>query len=215
VSAVYSRGPRIFKRIALHVLSKHSASAPALCKSLLTDTSLIGESWCEDEYAELARAWFPLLGAVDQRAILAHIDRMPDEYRASWELRFEEHEKRPPDAKNVRAYEGSIFRDAVWNWRDVLPAERKQQLDAIIGELGGPDAWKEQMFPTEVSPLLGADFASRAIPEIVSFLQTWQPQAGPKKQTITALAQQLRQAVDQESVRFAEQAERFAVLRPI
>lgn len=215
VSSLYSRGPRIFKRIALHVLSRHAAAAPALCASYLTDTSLIGESWCEDEYAELALAWFTSLAATAQQAILAHIDRMPDQYRAAWARRFEEHEKRPPDAKNIRVYEGSVFRDAVWKWRDVLPAERKTQLDAIVRELGDPDAWREQLFATEISPLTGADFASRPIPEIVSFLQTWQPQPGPQKQTVTALAQQLRQAVDQEPLRFAEQAERFAGLRPI
>jgi hypothetical protein len=47
----------------------------------------------------------------------------------------------------------------------------------------------------QLSPLTGTDFASRPIPEIVNFLQTWQPQPGPQKQTVTALAQQLRQAV--------------------
>lgn len=54
VSSLYGRGPRIFKRLALHVLSRQPDAAPALCATYLTDTSLIGEGWCEDEYAELA-----------------------------------------------------------------------------------------------------------------------------------------------------------------
>jgi hypothetical protein len=189
--------------------------SPALSESLLKETSLIGESWCEDEYAELALAWFPSLAPAAQQSILSHIDQMPDKYRAAWAQRVEEQEKQPPNAETIRAFDDAIFREAVWKWRLALPADRKERLDAIVREQGDPDAWHERLFPTEVSPLTGADLASRPIPEIISFLQTWQPQAGPKKQTITALAQQLRQAVDQEPVRFAEQAERFAVLRPI
>jgi hypothetical protein len=215
VLSLYSRGPKIFKRIALHVLSKHAARAPALCATLLNDPILVGENWYEDEYAELALAWFPSLAAADQQAILTQIDRLPDEYRATWMRRFEEHEKRAPDAKDIRGYEGSIFRDAVWKWRDALPTKRKEQLEEVVREQGDPDAWQERLFPTEISPLTGSDFASRPVPEIVSFLQTWQPQPGPKKQTVTALAQQLRQAVDQEPLRFAEHAERFASLRPV
>ena len=40
VISLYSRGPKIFKRIALHVLSKHAAHAPALCATLLNDPTL-------------------------------------------------------------------------------------------------------------------------------------------------------------------------------
>jgi hypothetical protein len=215
VSSLYLRGPRIFKRLALHVLSRQAAVAPALSASYLMDTSLIGESWCDDEYAELALAWFPSLAPVDRQAILRHIDTIPDQYRNMWAGRFEEQQKRPPDANDINNYNNAVFRDAVWKWREALPANRKAQIEAIVTEQGNPDAWHERLFPTEVSPLTGTDFASRSIPEIVNFLQTWQPQPGPQKQTVTALAQQLREAVDQEPLRFAEQAERFAGLRPI
>jgi len=215
VSSLYARGPRIFKRLALHVLSRHAAASPALCAFYLSDPSLIGEAWCADEYAELALAWFPSLAASVQQAILAHIDSMPDEYRSRWAERFEEHEKHPPGADDVRIYEGSVFRDAVWKWRDALPADRKAKLEEIVREVGDPDAWHKRLFPTATSPLSGADFSARPLPEIVNFLATWQPPSGPQKQTITALAQQLREAVDQEPLRFAEHADRFAELKPI
>ncbi len=215
VSSLYSRGPRIFKRLALHVLSRQAGAAPALSASYLTDTSLIGEGWCDDEYAELALAWFPSLAPADQQTILGHIDTMPDQYRDMWAGRFEEQQKRPPDARDISNFNNAVFRDAVWKWREALPANRKAQIAAIVTEQGNPDAWHERLFPTEISPLTGTDFASRSIPDIVNFLQTWQPQPGPQKQTVTALAQQLREAVDQEPLRFAEQAERFAGLRPI
>ena len=47
------------------------------------------------------------------------------------------------------------------------------------------------------------------------FLRSFQPQAEPVRQTITALAEQLRMVVEQEPARFAEVADQFAGLRPI
>jgi hypothetical protein len=53
------------------------------------------------------------------------------------------------------------------------------------------------------------------MPEVIAFLRSFQPQAEPVRQTITALAEQLRMVVEQEPVRFAEVADQFAELRPI
>lgn len=213
--ALISRGPRIFKRIAMHALAKNASAAPELSATLLTDKNLIGQSWCEDEYSELAVAWFPSLIKTQQDEILAYIDAMPDEYRANWERHFEEHQKRPPEENDQRIYDGAVFRDAVRKWREVLPTERKQDLDEIVAEVGDPDVWRTRFFQEETSPLTGDDFATKPVSEVIEFLRTWQPQPGPQKQTITALGQQLRQAVEKEPVRFAEEAEKLATLRPI
>lgn len=215
VGSLFGRGPQLFKRIALHVLAKAPDAAPKLCAAYLTDTSLIGESWCEDEYAELALAWFSRLRPADQEAIWAHITTMPDQYRENWARRFEEHKKQGPSADDYRKYDDHVFLEAVWKWRAVLPKEKKDRVDEIVAEQGRPDDWQSRVFPDEVSPLEGADFAALSVPAILQFLKEWRPEEGPKKHTIAALGIGLRQAVEKDPVRFAENAHRFAALKPI
>ena len=70
---------QIFRRIALHVLSRNAAAAPHLAAAFLTDSNLIGQNWCEDEYAELAVAYFPQLLPEQQQSILSYIDALPDD----------------------------------------------------------------------------------------------------------------------------------------
>jgi hypothetical protein len=70
-------------------------------------------------------------------------------------------------------------------------------------------------FPAGGKPLRGSDFSSRPIPEIAEFLQTWTPEAEGSRQTVTALAQELRTAVFNNPEAYAVDAAQFAVLKPI
>lgn len=207
--------PRIFKRLGLHILSKHASAASNLAASLLTSDDLVGESWCEDEYAELALTWFPSLEPAQQNTIFGIIDAMPGQYEAAWEGHFEAQQRRVPNEDDRRIFKESVVRDAVWKWKDVLPASRKASIQKIVNELGSPDDWQSRIFPPEVSPLTSNDFTARPVREIVALLKEWRPQESPVKQTVTALAQQLRTAVEQEAARYADEADSFVGLRPI
>ena len=206
---------KIFRRIALHVLSKNAGAAPPLATALLSDPELIGEAWCEDEYAELALAHFSVLTHDEQRRIFAIIDALPDRLRSIWRKSFAARERRPPKAEDERLYDLAVLRDAMWKWQDALPPSRKRLIDESVTAVGHPDAWRERLFPSEASPLTGADFSIRPIREILEFLRTWEPSEEPVRQTITALGQQLRDAVAKEPARFAEFAHEFRSVRPI
>jgi len=215
IELLASYEPKIFIRLYLHVLASNPAAAPALATAYMTDPSLIEASWCRDEYSRLASSWFPSLAALDQVKVLGVIDALPDKYLNGWKARFEEHRKKPPEADDERRFRAATFRDVVWKWRTALPAERRNALDRIVQELGDPDAWKEQFFSQEESPLRGTDFSSRPIPEIAEFLRTWTPQAESSRQTVTALAQELRIAAFNNPEAYAVEAAQFAVLKPI
>ena len=213
--ALFECKPRIFARLALHVLSKYANAAPALSTVMLMDAALIGESWCEEEYADLARARFPTMTPEQQNCVFRVVDAMPDRYRAGWIERFKEHEKRPPNSIEAANFDLSVMRDAVWKWREALPDARRKAVERIAAELGEPDGWRNRLFPEEVSPLSAAELSTQPIPKVVAFLQTWQPQPQPARQTIAALGQQLRKAVEQAPDRFAAAADEFIGLRPI
>ena len=215
VSLLLAHRVRIFKRIALSVLSINPGAAPELAKICLTDTELMGADWCQKEYAELARAWFPSLAPNDQHKVLHLADCIPNQLLEGWKQRFEQHEKRPPTSEDERIFRAVVVRDAMWDWRDVLPQERQEALAATAAEHGEPDAWKERFWGgQEESPLSSTEFIARPVDQIVTFLKDWRP-TEKRKRTVTALAQELRSAVEQDPAKFASGADQFCNLTPI
>lgn len=168
VTRLLSLPPKLFKRIALHVASKHSAAIPRLGEAMLLDPTYIGESWCEDEYAELARAQFSSLRTEDRSAILRVVDGLPATYRGNWAQRFEAHKGCAPTAADIRIFDLSVVRDAVWKWKDVLPPERLRAVEDIARELGAPDDWRKSVFPEDVSPVSITDLSSLPVPALIS-----------------------------------------------
>ncbi|MCK1590250.1 hypothetical protein [Bradyrhizobium sp. 169] len=211
VACIKGYGWKLFIRIALHVLSFGPGSAPETAQALLADKELIDATWARLEYGELARSWFPSLSPKIQSDILAFVDAVPERFREPMNKRFEEVEKRPPTAEEQNARDASIVRDIIWHWRDVVPEERRLAAE----KLGDPDAWRRKFDEPDVSPLTAPDFSSRPIEEIVAFLQTWRPTAEEKRETTTALAQQLREAVNADPLRYSTDAATFASLAPI
>lgn len=206
---------KIFVRLALHVLAQNPTAAPDLSNTYMLNPELIEQTWARHEYAELARAWYPSLSPGSEQAVLAVVDAMPDKYRASWRARFAENHKAPPTKENERVFSALTIRDALWDWRSVLPPQRQQMLNDIVAEFGDPDAWRHQLFPPEESPRSGAEFSTRSILDSVTFLHTWQPQGDKQLQTVTALGQELRTAVGNDPKTYASSADQFTGLKPI
>lgn len=211
IACIRSHSPKLFTRIALHVLSFAPDRAPDVAQSFLTDPDLIEETWCRVEYGQLARAWFPSLPAPVQQTILACVDAAPDTYRESFNARFEEHEKRSPTPEEQRARDESIVRDLVWHWRDVLPAARHEAAE----KLGDPDAWLRRLDAPAASPPAAPDFSTASLDEIVAFLKTWRPDADGPRETATALGQELRDAAMAYPQRYSAGAPLFADLPAI
>jgi hypothetical protein len=206
---------KIFTRIAIHVLSKNVNAAPELAAAFLTNTDFVGEGWCEDEYAELALAYFPRLSAEQQNSILSYIDTLADRGREAYRARYLAHHGTQPTGEDEHRYDSAVMQETMWKWRAVLPPERQRLLDESVKLLGEPDDLMSRLFPPEISPLTPADFQAKTIPEIIALLQNFAPSDEPDRHTISALGQQLRAAIEEQPMRFAEAATEFAALRPI
>jgi hypothetical protein len=215
VSRIRSFTPKIFTRIALHVLAHKPDAAPDLAESYLCEKDFIDSSWCRDEYAQLALAWYPSLSSQKQQQILTFVDAIPDQFRDRWKARFESHTGNPPTEDDIRRFDASTVRDILWRWRDALSVDRQQQLDTIARELGDPDAWKNQMLAGDTSPLTSSDFSTQPIPAIISFLQTWEPGTDARSQTVTALAKELGAAAQTQAKLYSGNATLFGTLAPV
>jgi hypothetical protein len=208
ISHIRSHSPKMFTRIALHVLSLNPGDAAPIAQAYLTDPDVIERSWCRAEYAELARAWFPSLPATVQQQIFSYVDSVPDKYRGGWKKGFEEHEKRSPTPEEESAYDASAMRELLWGWRTVLPAERREAVE----KLGDPEAWRHHLFEEPHRPSTAPNFTTGQIDEVIAFLETWRPSMDGRRETATALAQDLRSAAFDNPMRYSANASRFAHL---
>ncbi|MGC1776996.1 MAG: hypothetical protein WBB34_03560 [Xanthobacteraceae bacterium] len=215
IQYLFSQPLKIFTRIAIHVLSKNVDAAPQLAASFLTNADFIGETWCEDEYAELALAYFPRLSAEEKKRILSKVDTLADSGREAYRARYSAHHNTQPTAEDERRYDSAVMQETVWKWRTVLPPERQRLLDESVELLGEPDEFMRRLFPPEISPLTSAEFRAKSMSEIIELLKSFVPSDGPVRQTINAFGQQLRAAVEQEPMRFADAAPECSSLRPI
>lgn len=207
VVAEISKYPwRLFTRLRLHILSLDPAAAPELATSNLDDTGLIGETWCNVEYGELAAAWFDRLPEETQTRILSAVDKVPSKYELSWQERFQKSAGREPNDEEKAAFGASVLREVQWRWRQVLPKDRQEKIERH----GDPDAWLNELNEPDVSPADAAHLANLLVDEIVSFLTDWRPSPQAQKVTVTALGQQLRQAAEQNAAAFSEEAAKFS-----
>lgn len=201
--------PKLFRRLELATLSLNPKMLPERATAALLDAELLEASWCTHEYASLARAWFLSMSATDQRSVLDRADAIPSRFIEEWRARFEEHQKRPPTDEDERAYTAHVLRDALWHWRTMLPADRLFAVEVV----GDPDAWKHPHWAVpEESPLMGADFAARTAAEIAGFLRTWRSDEQPRRQTVSALSLELRNATALDPAKYAAAAMEFADL---
>jgi hypothetical protein len=206
---------RIFRRIALHVLTLSPGEASDLADALLTDNSLIDAEWCRQEYAELAKAWLPHLSADRQKAIFEFVDAQPDDFLDTWRKSFEHYEKRKPNKEDERKYRECTIRDIVWAWRDVLPAARRAALDKTVAEFGDPDAWRARYVPRSQSSLSRTSMQSQPVDDTVAYLDGWRPDPELQTHTAGALANELREAASAMPEAFSAGAAKFGRLRPL
>jgi hypothetical protein len=207
--------PRIFRRIALHVLAKAPAEAPDLAERFLTDTALIDAEWCREEYGELASAWLPYLPAGCQQRIFAFIDSVPEDFLDTWRASFERHEKRKPGPEDERMFRETTIRDLVWEWRDALPLDRRAAFDRTVAEFGGRDDWKNRYFAYEESSLSRASMQEQPLEDTIAHLASWQPNPEAQGRTTPGLAFELRESATASPQLFSAGAAKFAGLRPV
>ena len=146
---------------------------------------------------------------------MGFIDAILEQYLGSYRARFEDYHKRKPGADDDRKYCETTFRDIVWEWRDVLPPDRRAALDKTVQELGerGSSPWR--LFDTPPPSLSRASMQSQPVEETVAYLEAWRPDPGLQTHTAAGLAGELREAAFAKPELFSAGAARFAGLRPV
>jgi hypothetical protein len=211
VGVLISMAGKTFVRLALNALALDPRGAPETARSWLLNEEFIDQDWARPEYGALATAWFPSLQPEDQQAIFRIIDALPAKYIEAWKVRIRASEQRDPTAEQIAGFYAHFARELCWTWRTVLPPDRR----AIVDRAGDPLDWYERMVASDEPPITADDLANHSIEQIIELLKEWRPSADSPRRTVTALAEEIRQAAVANAAKFSDAAAEFAALKPV
>lgn len=207
--------PKIFRRIALHIVAQHPERAPEFAQLLLTDPDLIESDYARAEYSLLARTWFPHLLPQVRSEILDTVDSIPEKYRGFWKQRFKEQRGREPSLADEQDYENHTLYELCWQWRDVLPADRQERMiKAATKAHDALDSRHALLTEADANTLSISEITARPIEDLLQTILAYRPPNDASHQTVSPLSDALRTAAEQAPERFGEAAQRFAVIPP-
>jgi len=174
VAELESHGLVIFRRMALHVLSRHPAQARDLVAQRLTHAAAITDWRIRREYLFLASKGATFLAPSDVRRLLALIDSgPPDAPRSS----SPQAEARPQPTDPVdRDRRARWQRDHLAAVQAILPPEWDARYQALVAEFGpAPDPSAPVPEPFAIwasgSPVTAGELAAMSTDALVSFLK--------------------------------------------
>ncbi len=180
VAELEAHGWLIFRRLALHLLSRHAGQVSDLVAAHLTDATAVSDWRLEREYLLLARNGTACLDAAHLRRLLTLIDGGP-EPAASRAAKLAGTEQQVPEP---------MARERVARWqrnrlaavRQMLPPEWDARYQALLAEHGeAPDPAAPMLEPFAVwsseGPVTAGELAAMPTDALVDFLRTWQAPA--------------------------------------
>ncbi|MFD3377630.1 MULTISPECIES: hypothetical protein [unclassified Streptomyces] len=173
LSVLESQPWLVFRRLRLHILQRHGASAPDVVESVLTDSDQIAASRSQREWALLARAHASSLMPPVLERVLAIIDAGPDTERFVERFRGTSAGAEPPE-QYVEQWAGAWQRDRYAALADVLPEQQLRRYRELCESLGPapsldtlpePLAWsaaEEDGSPENLAAMTATDLISHA-----------------------------------------------------
>jgi len=219
VAVLEKRKWKVFRRIALHILTVFSDQAMVMVTEHLTNRSIFDDIGLLREYVQLLRKCFEKLSDGKQKIILSWIEEGPD---------VEKFKKRKiqvtgfcPSDEEIVSYIERWQRN--WLARigiENLPTDLRERYMILVkkhGELEYPE------FPFSLesgwvgprSPKSSDEFKTMSVEEIVKFLRNWIPPENPYGEpSPEGLGRVLSSVIGDDPQRFALKAEHFRRLDP-
>ena len=229
VAGLEERGTQTFNRLALYLLHRfpEAPSARALAAERLTEniTTLSPPLW--HEYALLLRTTFADLSEEDQQKILDAIESGPPEEELEEVREWRSTESDPPLSESeledsLRRF-GNIWRLSRLSMlgEDLLPPAQQDEYERLFDKHGNPQSdplfYNEPAIRSvtlERSPVSTEDMKEMEVGEIVDFLRDFVPSGDWEEPDLMDVAQELKDAVKYDPVRFAREAPTFQDLVP-
>jgi len=215
----------IFNRLALYLLSLFPEESLELVAEHLTDRQQMDDLDFRHEYTLLTRAGFRYLSLTNQKQILEWIDQGPTDVEKVRE-NYQKRTGQPFTDELQNEYINGWRRDWLARLGSELPSEWNDRYEKLVAEIGPAKHPEYALYPVQftswggsTSPKSIDELRSMSVEDIVTFLQTWQPQlpedfmgSSPSRD---GLKNALITVVESDPNRFATQEEIISMLDPV
>ncbi len=214
IGSLRAREPKIFTRIALHLLRQfperglQQAKSYVLDRKKLEDATLFHEMWL------LLAAVFPRLSIDEQQGLLIALDeRLKREETEA--AKAPTPEERDRERKSARHW----FYRRLTLLRDVLPpaeAARLADLQAEFGPLDHPDFLVHMtgVWGGPTSPKSAQDLSEMSVTDVIEYLRAWKPSGDLMGHSSEGLGGALGSVVASDPTSYADIALEFQGLDP-
>lgn len=221
------RPGRIFRRLALYILSLFPDTVPNLVAERLTDRTLFDDPDCRHEYTLLSHAGFAHLSKEEQNTMLGWIEGGPDVQ--AYKAFYEKQTGKQPTDELLADYTNHWQGDWLARLGPDLPPEWQQRYESLVGAYGPTEhpefvsymSVTDAHWAAPASRLSNEDLRAMSVKEIISYLESWQPTPSSEKDFMNPLPSReglgrvLTNAIEADPERFAQKARQFRGLRPI
>jgi hypothetical protein len=206
----------IFPRVVLHLLRVFPTGNDALIAIQLADKRKFDELTLWHEYSLLAKEHFGSLSPQDQSKILTWIDSGPDiEKMKTIE---EKRTGNPPRKEQMERYADHWRLSHLAPIHASLQEEWKFRYSKLVAQFGEPEHPEYLVYSSggvgPTSPKNAQELGSMSVPEMASFLKTWQPSGGILDHSPEGLGRVLSGLVTSDPERFSKEALMFQGLDP-
>jgi hypothetical protein len=129
-------GVRLMDRIALDLALRNVTQVPDVADEMLLDPRLMDGYWCRSQYASLARARLPAAAPDLVDAVLKLANSIPDRFEENWLANRRAMGQPEPTEKDIADYRAATVLDVLFQFKDVLPAEVRNDLDKSANQYG-------------------------------------------------------------------------------
>ncbi|MFJ9893655.1 hypothetical protein ACIQPR_10020 [Streptomyces sp. NPDC091280] len=206
----------IFRRLRLHLITRHADALPGGAAAALADPAVREDIALEREWLALAAAFAGRLSQEQQEALLGAVEQGPD--TARWSRDHEQRTGEPLAPERVRAVADLWQRDCYSALGAILRPAQRERLTALEMTYGRARPVDEPPFrvvpiittPPEAEP---GPLAELSVRELVERAKSWIPQPNDFGGTNQfALASRLGEAVAAQAARYSADAAAFAEL---
>jgi len=200
---------KIFRRIALYLLTLFPEDAPALIGDRVVDRSLFDDFGMREEYRSLLGKCFGMLNPAQKEIIFNWIKDGPDLGKS-----IDVSGKRLIDEEAKKYCERWQLGCLSW-FKDQLSGDWKERYTDLVKEYGEPKQEKSEVsWVGPTAPKSTDELKQMPLTEIVEFLKAWKPQEGWMQSSPEGLGRNLTEVVKQQPERFAKDGLSFKDLHP-
>ena len=209
----------IFRRILLHHIRVTPNVSTSIIRKCILDKSLFDDHQLDREYRLLCKEKLGVLKSNEQKTIIGWILDQEEDEKNAFINRFKQSNSKDPTDEEVDNFVKAWLRNELAVFNEYLTPEIKIRYDEAVAQVGESDHPEFPFYMSEgwvgpTSPKSPKELESLSLPELVKYLQEWQPSGDLMSDSRDGLARTIEAAVSQNPKKYAGESEKYRILHP-